>query len=164
MSSLVGRLCACMRVALKLNVESTPGSELSLIKSNLTFQNIAPCIKISTAFKVNNLTSPARYKLSCAFNPFKGDYHDDGGERDWDRQLHYVHAPRLYSHAKDGDDLGVDGWQGFTQKSYSNMEDFSAFMHNKGGAILKPRCTVTSTNSHTNVCTCKPQSNFSWPT
>lgn len=49
----------------------------------------------------------------------------------WDRVLHYVHAPRFFSHALEHDSLGVDGWQDLTVQSMEGMNSFSAFMHNK---------------------------------
>lgn len=68
------------------------------------------------------------YKISCEF----GDGDDAfGDDMDWDRQLHYVHAPLLFDQAKDGDDLGVDGWSDFMEASFGDMSAFTPFMHNK---------------------------------
>lgn len=66
------------------------------------------------------------YKISCSYgdNPYSSDV--------WDRQIHYVHAPKLFSKAMDKDDLGVDGWQDLTVASMADFANhFSAFMHNK---------------------------------
>lgn len=65
------------------------------------------------------------YKITCTF----GANYLTGS--DLDRQIHYVHAPALYSQAKENDEWGVDGWQTFVQESMGNLTDFSAFMHNK---------------------------------
>lgn len=70
------------------------------------------------------------YKISC-------DYVADSDVDDfmtmglWDRQLHYVHAPKLHAHAVDGDDMGTDGWMDFMEESYDGMSKFNGFMHNK---------------------------------
>lgn len=70
------------------------------------------------------------YKISCTFGA-NTESDDMESQMMFDRQLHYVHAPRLYSHAVDGDDMGADGWMDFQQQSYGDMSQFTSFMHNK---------------------------------
>lgn len=66
------------------------------------------------------------WKITCTYGAATD------GSTDWDRVLHYVHAPRFFSEALDNDKLGVDGWQDVTVQSLENMDtEFSAFMHNK---------------------------------
>lgn len=66
------------------------------------------------------------YKVTCEY----GTNLDDADN--WDRQIHYVHAPRLFSKALDNDNMGVDGWQDVTESSMEDMDkQFSAFLHNK---------------------------------
>lgn len=66
------------------------------------------------------------YKITCTYGKdMKGIY-------DISEEVHYVHAPELFSQAVDKDNLGVDGWQDITEMSMANMDkEFTAFMHNK---------------------------------
>ena len=55
------------------------------------------------------------YKISCAYGA-NSETDDGPAVHMFDRQLHYVHAPRLHSHAVDGDDMGGDGWMDWQHK------------------------------------------------
>ena len=70
------------------------------------------------------------YKITCVYGA-DSDVDDSTTSMMWDRQLHYVHAPKLHSHAVDGDDMGTDGWMDFMEESYDDMSEFNGFMHNK---------------------------------
>mmetsp|Transcript_102902 Transcript_102902/g.295031 ORF Transcript_102902/g.295031 Transcript_102902/m.295031 type:complete len:551 (-) Transcript_102902:243-1895(-) len=70
------------------------------------------------------------YKITCVYGA-DSDVDDDTISGLWDRQLHYVHAPKLHAHAVDGDDMGTDGWMDFMEESYDGMSEFNGFMHNK---------------------------------